>query len=101
MKPENSDGVWLGLKTLLPDGDLFRAPLREQINFKHSLVQLAKLIDWDRLGMAMSVSFVSPRSAATSNRSGSPGTSGHVGLEYPLPNREGRMLSIATYLTPS
>lgn len=37
----------MGPKTPVPEGDLFRQPLREQIDLKHPLVQLAELIDWD------------------------------------------------------
>ena len=56
-------------KTPVPEGDLFRQPLREQINLKHPSVRLADLIDWRRLNTAMSASFVSPRSRpATSPR---------------------------------
>ncbi|MGU7776310.1 IS5 family transposase [Burkholderia sp. MR1-5-21] len=59
----------MGPKTLAPEGDLFRHPLREQINLKHPLVCLAELIDWDRLSVAMSASFVSRRGRpATSPR---------------------------------
>ncbi|CBW73575.1 Transposase [Mycetohabitans rhizoxinica HKI 454] len=46
----------MGPKTPVPEGDLFRQPLREQINLKHPLVRLADLIDWDRLSTAMSAS---------------------------------------------
>ncbi|KVC85181.1 transposase [Burkholderia ubonensis] len=46
----------MGPKTLAPEGDSFRQPLREQINLKHPLVRLAGLIDWDRLSVAMSAS---------------------------------------------
>jgi IS5 family transposase len=59
----------MGPKTPVPEGDLFRQPLREQINLKHPLVRLADLIDWDRLSAAMSASFVSQRGRpATSPR---------------------------------
>ncbi|RQU49427.1 IS5 family transposase [Burkholderia cenocepacia] len=59
----------MGPKTPAPEGDFFRQPLREQINLKHPLVRLADLIDWDRLGAAMSASFVSNRGRpATSPR---------------------------------
>ncbi|SIT64984.1 MULTISPECIES: IS5 family transposase [Burkholderiaceae] len=59
----------MGPKTPAPEGDLFRQPLREQINLKHPLVRLADLIDWDRLSTAMSASFVSQRGRpATSPR---------------------------------
>lgn len=38
----------MGPKPLMPQsGELFRQTLREQINLKHPLVQLADLIDWD------------------------------------------------------
>ncbi len=30
-------------------GELFRQPLREQINLKHPLVRLTDLIEWDRI----------------------------------------------------
>ncbi|ANW52366.1 hypothetical protein A7U58_19505 [Burkholderia pseudomallei] len=53
----------------MTEGDFFRQPLREQINVKHPLVLLADLIDWNRLNMAMSASFVSRRGRpATSPR---------------------------------
>lgn len=55
----------MGPKTLVPEGDFFRLPLREQINLKHSLVRLADLIDWERLNTAMSASFVSVAPRAT------------------------------------
>lgn len=59
----------MGPKTPVPEGDFFRQPLREQINLKHPLVRLADLIDWERLNVAMSSSFVSPRGRpATSPR---------------------------------
>ncbi|KVW87829.1 transposase [Burkholderia cepacia] len=48
----------MGPKTPAPEGDFFRQPLREQINLKHPLVRLTGLIDWDRLGAAMSASFL-------------------------------------------
>ncbi|CAM2197929.1 protein of unknown function [Paraburkholderia kururiensis] len=48
----------MGPKTPVPEGDFFRQPLREQINLKHPLIRLADLIDWERLNMAMSASFV-------------------------------------------
>ncbi|KAG0164977.1 hypothetical protein DFQ30_009111 [Apophysomyces sp. BC1015] len=57
----------MGSKTPVTEGDLFRQPLREQINLKHPLVQLVDLIDWDRLSMAMSVSFVSHRGRPASS----------------------------------
>ncbi|AOJ72812.1 transposase [Burkholderia sp. MSMB2042] len=49
----------MGPKTPVPEGDCFRQLLREQINLKHPLVRRSGLIDWDRLGVAMSASFVS------------------------------------------
>jgi IS5 family transposase len=49
----------MGPKTPAPAGDLFREPLREQINLKHPSVRLADLIDWARLSASMSESFVS------------------------------------------
>ncbi|KVM61424.1 transposase [Burkholderia ubonensis] len=59
----------MGPKAPVSEGDLFRHPLREQINLKHPLVRLADLIDWDRLSAAMSESFVSKRGRpATSPR---------------------------------
>ncbi|CAG4920642.1 IS5 family transposase [Paraburkholderia gardini] len=59
----------MGPKEAVTEGDLFGHPLREQINLKHPLVGLAGLINWDRLGMAMSESFVSGRGRpATSPR---------------------------------
>ncbi|MGF6292815.1 IS5 family transposase [Paraburkholderia youngii] len=66
----------MGPKTAVREGDLFRHPLREQINLKHPLVRLADLINWDRLGTSMSASFVS--------RKGRPATSPRLiaGLWY-------------------
>ena len=66
----------MGPKTPVKEGDFFRQPLREQINLKHPLVRLADLINWDRLGVAMSESFVS--------RKGRPATSPRLiaGLLY-------------------
>jgi transposase, IS5 family len=66
----------MGPKTPVTEQDFFRHPLREQINLKHPLVRLADLIDWDRLGMSMSESFVS--------RKGRPATSPRLiaGLLY-------------------
>lgn len=59
----------MGPNTPMPKGDFFRQPLREQINLKHPLVRLADLIEWDRLGAAMSASFISHRGRpATSPR---------------------------------
>lgn len=59
----------MGPKTAVSEGDLFRHPLREQINLKHPLVRLADLINWDRLGASMSESFVSGKGRpATSPR---------------------------------
>ncbi len=59
----------MGPKTRVQEGDFVRQPLREQINVKHPLVRLADLIDWGRLGAAMSTSFVSTRGrSATSPR---------------------------------
>lgn len=59
----------MGPKTLVPEGDFFRQPLREQITLKHPLVRLADLIGWDRLGAAISASFISHRGRpATSPR---------------------------------
>lgn len=59
----------MGPKALVSEGDLFRYPLREQIDLKHSLVRQADLIDWDRLSAAMSESFMSKRGRpATSPR---------------------------------
>ena len=66
----------MGPKTAVSEDDLFRHPLREQINLKHPLVRLADLINWDRLGTSMSASFVS--------RKGRPATSPRLiaGLLY-------------------
>jgi IS5 family transposase len=59
----------MGPKTPVTEGDFFRQPLREQINLKHPLVGLADLINWERLGVSMSESFVSSRGRpATSPR---------------------------------
>ena len=49
----------MGPKALVTERDFLRQPLLEQINLKHPLVRLADLIDWERLGAAMSESFVS------------------------------------------
>ncbi|CAN7433703.1 IS5 family transposase [Caballeronia sp. LjRoot34] len=49
----------MGPKARVTERDFFRQPLLEQINLKHPLVRLAGLIDWERLGTAMSESFVS------------------------------------------
>lgn len=49
--------------------ELFRQPLREQIDAKHPLLRLTDLIDWERLDDVMSASFTSHRGrAATSTR---------------------------------
>ncbi len=59
----------MGPKTAVSEGDLFRHPLREQINLKHPLVRLADLINWDGLNASMSASFVSHKGRpATSPR---------------------------------
>jgi IS5 family transposase len=59
----------MGPKASLTEKDLFRHPLREQINLKHPLVRLAELINWERLGVSMSTSFVSGKGRpATSPR---------------------------------
>jgi transposase, IS5 family len=59
----------MGPKTPVTEKDFFRQPLREQINLKHPLVRLADLINWERLGVSMSASFVSPKGRpATSPR---------------------------------
>ena len=59
----------MGPKPRVTERDFFRQPLLEQINLKHPLVRLAKLIDWARLSGAMSESFVSRAGqAATSPR---------------------------------
>lgn len=57
----------MGPKTPVTEGDFFRQPLREQINLKHPLVCLTDLIDWNRLGTAMSASFVSHRGRPASS----------------------------------
>jgi IS5 family transposase len=44
----------MGPKACVTQRDFFRQPLLEQINLKHPLVRLAGLIDWERLGTAMS-----------------------------------------------
>jgi IS5 family transposase len=54
-----SEWVRMGPKARVTERDFFRQPLLEQINLKHPLVRLAGLIDWERLGTAMSESFVS------------------------------------------
>lgn len=56
---QNSDEVRMGPEARVTEQDFFRQPLLEQINLKHPLVRLASLIDWARLGAAMSESFVS------------------------------------------
>ena len=59
----------MGPKTPVTEKDFFRQPLREQINLKHPLVRLADLLNWERLGVSMSASFVSPKGRpATSPR---------------------------------
>ena len=59
----------MGPKAPATEKDLFRHPLREQINLKHPLVHLAELINWERLGASMSTSFVSGKGRpATSPR---------------------------------
>ena len=57
----------MGPKTPMPEQDFFRHPLREQINLKHPLVRLAELINWGRLGVLMSESFVSSKGRAASS----------------------------------
>jgi IS5 family transposase len=57
----------MGPKTPVSEQDFFRHPLREQINLKHPLVRLAGLINWERLGMLMSESFVSSRGRPASS----------------------------------
>jgi IS5 family transposase len=49
----------MGPKARVTERDFFRHQLLEQINLKHPLVRLAGLIDWARLGTAMSETFVS------------------------------------------
>ncbi|SAI67028.1 Transposase domain (DUF772) [Bordetella ansorpii] len=50
-------------------GDLFRHPLREQINLKHPIVQLADLMDWQRIEAVCASGFTSGRGRpATSPR---------------------------------
>jgi IS5 family transposase len=51
----------MGPKTPVTEKDLFRQPLRDQINLKHPLVRLADLINWERLSTSMSASFVSSK----------------------------------------
>lgn len=60
----------MGPKPLLPQsGELFRQPLREQINLKHPIVQLAELIDWRQIESVCSSGFTSARGRpATSPR---------------------------------
>ena len=57
----------MGPKTPVSEQDFFRHPLREQINLKHPLVRLAELINWERLGMLMSESFVSSKGRPASS----------------------------------
>ena len=57
----------MGPKTPVPEQDFFRQPLREQINLKRALVGLAELINWDRLGVLMSESFVSGKGRPASS----------------------------------
>jgi IS5 family transposase len=49
----------MGAKPRVTERDFFRQPLLEQNNLKHPPVRFAGLIDWARLGIAMSESFVS------------------------------------------
>jgi IS5 family transposase len=50
-------------------GEMFGHPLRDQINLKHPIVQLAGLIDWQRIETVCSSSFTSGRGRpATSSR---------------------------------
>ena len=60
----------MGPKPLMPQsGELFRQTLREQINLKHPLVQLAELIDWDGITAVCAGHFRSGRGRpATSPR---------------------------------
>lgn len=60
----------MGPKTpAAPSGDLLRQPLREQINLKHPIVQLADLMGWPRIEAVCSSSFTSGRGRpATSPR---------------------------------
>ncbi|WP_211704263.1 IS5 family transposase, partial [Paraburkholderia aspalathi] len=57
----------MGPKTPVTEGDFFRQPLREQINLKHPLIRLADLINWERLGVTMSESFVSGKGRPASS----------------------------------
>ncbi len=59
MNPAFLDEVQRDQKTPVPEQDLFRLPLREQINLKHPLVRLTELINWERLGALMRKRFVS------------------------------------------
>jgi IS5 family transposase len=57
----------MGPKTPVPEQDLFRHPLREQINLKHPLVRLTDLINWERLRAMKSESFVSGKGRPASS----------------------------------
>ncbi|MGF6439251.1 hypothetical protein QF001_000008 [Paraburkholderia youngii] len=57
----------MGPKAPVTEKDLFRHPLREQINLKHPLVRLAELINWERLSASMSASFVSGKGRPASS----------------------------------
>ncbi|WP_284272034.1 IS5 family transposase, partial [Mycoavidus cysteinexigens] len=48
-------------KAQVIEADMFRQPLREQINLKHELVGLGDLINWEKLSESMSESFTSSR----------------------------------------
>ena len=60
----------MGPKTpIAQSGDLFRQPLREQINLKHPIVQLGEQINWQRIEAVCASSFTSGRGRpATSPR---------------------------------
>jgi IS5 family transposase len=67
VNPAFFDEVQMGPKTPVTERDFFRQPLREQINLKHPLVRLANLINWERLGVSMSESFVSGKGRPASS----------------------------------
>lgn len=58
----------MGPKAPVAEKDLFRHPLREQVELKHPLVRLAELINWERLGASMSASFVSAKGRPATSR---------------------------------
>ncbi|KAF5292550.1 hypothetical protein FQR65_LT20280 [Abscondita terminalis] len=68
--PANSAEVQMGPMPIIPEsGQLFAYPLREHINLRHPIVQLADLIDWQHIDAVCSSGFTSSRGRpATSPR---------------------------------